>query len=156
MSTHSILQSQYLAALAMLGDAIEKCPETLWDRPADQNRFWQAAYHALFYTHLYLQPSEKDFSPWDKNRPGSHRMETTGEPYSKAEVLEYFEFCQQVVKAQVPALELEAPSGFHWLPFNKLELQLYNIRHIQQHCGELFERLSAAGGIEVHWVGTVS
>ena len=25
---------------------------------------------------------------------------------------------------------------------NKFELQLYNIRHIQQHAGELYERLS--------------
>jgi len=27
-------------------------------------------------------------------------------------------------------------SGFDWLPFDKLELQFYNIRHIMQHTGE--------------------
>ena len=53
----------------------------------------------------------------------------------------------------VDALDLQAESGFDWLPFNKLELQFYNIRHIQQHTGELCERLGTVGDIEVDWVG---
>jgi hypothetical protein len=51
---------------------------------------------------------------------------------------------------------LEAQSGFYWLPFGKLELQFYNVRHIQQHTGELCERLGATGDIEVEWIGTNS
>ena len=51
------------------------------------------------------------------------------------------------------AMDLEAEAGFYWLPFDKLELQIYNIRHIHQHTGELCERLGAQGGIEVGWVG---
>jgi hypothetical protein len=50
-------------------------------------------------------------------------------------------------------LDLEAESGFNWLPFDKLELQIYNIRHIQQHTGELYERLGTSGSIELSWVG---
>ncbi|MEZ4515671.1 MAG: hypothetical protein R3C44_02140 [Chloroflexota bacterium] len=26
-------------------------------------------YHALFYTHLYVYPTEADFVPWEKRRP---------------------------------------------------------------------------------------
>ena len=58
------------------------------------------------------------------------------------------------MEEQVDSLDLEAESGFYWLPFDKLELQIYNIRHIQQHTGELCERLGARGDIEVGWVGT--
>jgi hypothetical protein len=32
-------------------------------------------------------------------------------------------------------------------------LQFYNIRHVQQHTGELCERLGAKGEVEVDWVG---
>ncbi len=39
---------------------------------------------------------------------------------------------------------LDADSGFYWLPFNKFELQLYNIRHIQHHTGQLTDRLRQA------------
>ncbi|MCL4826199.1 MAG: hypothetical protein KJZ95_02460 [Caldilinea sp.] len=44
------------------------------------------------------------------------------------------------------------PSGFYWLPMNKLELQIYNIRHIHAHASELAERLSQRAGIEIDWV----
>jgi hypothetical protein len=152
MDYRQIIRSQYLATLEMLKQAIEKCPDALWDDPADKNRFWHVAYHALFYTHLYLQPTEQDFKPWAKHR-GEHRFPAEGKPYTKAEVLEYLVFCQQQVIELVPQLNLDAESGFYWLPFDKAELQIYTIRHLQQHAGELMERLGSRAGIDVDWVG---
>jgi hypothetical protein len=154
MEYQHIIQSQYLATLAMLKQAIEKCPDALWDDPADKNRFWQVAYHALFYTQLYLQPTEQDFRPWAKHRNGAD-LSQPADPYSKAEVLEYFAFCKQQVAELVPQLKLEADSGFHWLPCDKAELQIYNVRHLQQHVGELMERLGSRAGIDVDWVGMI-
>jgi hypothetical protein len=63
-------------------------------------------------------------------------------------------FVQEQVTKCVPQLSLDDDSGFYWLPFNKLELQIYTIRHIQQHAGELMERLGVLAGIEINWVGT--
>jgi hypothetical protein len=34
-----------------------------------------------------------------------------------------------------------------------LELQIYSIRHIMQHAGELMERLGARTDVEIDWVG---
>jgi hypothetical protein len=68
-------------------------------------------------------------------------------------MLEYLAFCQRQVDERVPQVDLEAASGFDWLPFNKFELQLYTIRHIQQHTGELMERLGTRAGAEIRWVG---
>ena len=149
MDTNKIIQSQYLAALEMLKQVIVKCPAALWNAPGDKDKVWRKAYHTLFYAHLYLQTTEKDFTPWEK-----HHDLDTGEPFTQAEVLEYLAFVQKQVIAQVQALNLEAESGFHWLPFGKLELQLYNIRHIQQHAGELYERLGTRENIELDWVST--
>ena len=154
MNTNEIIKSQYLAALEMLRSAVIQCPDGLWNDPASKNRFWHVVYHALFYTHLYLQPSGQAFVPWSKNRSGSNELDQAGEPYSKNEILEYFEICREQVATQTQSLDLDAPSGFDWLPMNKLELQFYTIRHIQQHAGELSERLGAAVGIGVGWVGT--
>jgi hypothetical protein len=69
-------------------------------------------------------------------------------------VLDYLVFCQQQVVERVPQLDLEASSGFDWLPFGKLELQFYTIRHIQQHTGELMERLGTRANVQLDWVGT--
>ena len=86
-------------------------------------------------------------------RPGSpEEPRKIPSPYTKGEVLEYHELCRAEVEAKVPSLDLEAPSGFYWLPFNKLELQFYNIRHIQHHTGQLADRLRNAANVGVGWV----
>jgi hypothetical protein len=147
----------------MLKEAIIRCPDDLWNDPADKTRFWQIAYHALFYTHLYLQESEQAFTPWVRHRAEyqflgqlpwpPHAPPRLGEPFEKSDVLDYLAFCQGEVVQCLPWLDLDGPSGFDWLPFNKLELQLYTIRHIQQHTGELMERLGTRAGIDSPWVG---
>jgi hypothetical protein len=165
MTTKEIIRSQYQAALEMLAQAIIQCPQRIWADPQDKNQFWHIAYHALFYTHLYLQVSEDEFLPWEKHIKdihslGSHPQSPQDEaanrdPYSKDDLLAYVDFCQQEIDDKVAALNLEAESGFDWIPFNKLELQFYNIRHLQHHTGELCERLGARAGIDVRWVGRV-
>ena len=155
MNLQSIVISQYLASLEMLKETTTHCPEGLWDDPADQAPAWRLAYHGLFYTHLYLQPNGAGFKTWEKHQDDAHRLGGQPcRPYSPAEVLEYLAFCQQQVREVVPVLDLDADqSGFDWLPMGKLELQIYNIRHTQQHTAELMERLGARAGIELPWVG---
>ena len=156
MGAKEAIKSQYHAAFAMLKQAIEKCPESMWDDTEYVNPFWRVAYHTLIYTHFYLSPSESDFTPGDIHKDGMQLLgdeAPAANPYSKGDLLAYLELCLAQVESQVDAMDLEGESGFHWLPFDKLELQLYNIRHIQQHTGELCERLGAHGEIEVAWVG---
>ena len=163
MDYFKIIISQYLAALEMLKQTVTKCPESIWNSPDDQTKFWHIAYHALFYTHLYLQDSEQTFRPWSKHREDyqyigqlpnpPHIPPEIGKPYDKDSVLEYLDFCRNQVVERVPQLNLEAGSGFDWLPFSKLELQFYTIRHIQQHTGELMERLGSRADVKIDWVG---
>jgi hypothetical protein len=166
METKDIVKSQYLAAMAMLKNAITNCPESMWFDTQPKNQFWHIAYHAIFYTHLYISPAESEFKAWDKHRDeyefmGSlpwppHDEPKISEPYTQSEVLEYLDFCLKQVEEVLPAINLEAnESGFHWLPFGKLELQFYNIRHLQLHTGELCERLGTTAGIDVDWVGMI-
>jgi hypothetical protein len=162
METKSVIISQFKAALKMLEQAVERCPDDLWDAPQDKNKTWHIAYHALFYVHLYLQPTGADFKPWPKHREGynsmgalpypPHTKPDTSQAYTRAEVLEYLAFCREAVDEIVPSLDLEGASGFDWLPFGKLELQFYSLRHLMQHTGEICERLGKAG-IDVDWVG---
>lgn len=156
MDLPSVIMSQYLASLEMLKQTISQCPESIWNDPSDKTKFWRIAYHALFYTHFYLQDSEQTFTPWPKHRDRSHRLgeaQRPVEPYDKETVLEYLAFCQQQVVERAPQVNLDAASGFEWLPFDKLELQFYNIRHLQQHTGELMERLGTRANVEIRWVG---
>jgi hypothetical protein len=164
MDIKRIIKSQYHASLDMLKQAILKCPDLLWVSTTSKNHFWRIVFHALFYTHLYLQPTEEDFVPWSKHRDESqflgllpwppHNEPKIGKLYDKQELLEYLDLCHTEVDAKVDMLVLENASGFNWLPFDKAELQFYNIRHLQQHIGELSERLGNQD-IEIDWIGTM-
>jgi hypothetical protein len=156
--------SQYLASLEMLNQAILQCPEELWNYSGDRNQFWHISYHVLFYTHLYAQEKLEKFTAWAEHRPHYEQLgphpETSkgkpqiGEPYTKTEILTYLAFCVQEIKEKIPSLDLESKtSGFSWLHFGKLELQIYNIRHIQHHTAELMERLGERAKIDIDWVG---
>ena len=164
MDIRPIIRSQYHAALDMLAAAIEACPEPVWNRPEDANRTWRVAYHALFYVHFYLQTTEHSFVPWELHRenledlgdwPAAPSQDTvdTNQSLTKAELLAYLALCRRQVDAITPTLNLEDASGFHWLPINKLELQLYSMRHVMQHTGELYERLAKTTRVELPWVG---
>ena len=58
MDTKAAIQSQFLATLEMLKGAIEKCPAEIWADPEPKNKFWHMAFHALFFTHFYLHPTQ--------------------------------------------------------------------------------------------------
>lgn len=161
------LTSQYHAALAMLRECIERCPEDLWYDETPTNAYWQVAYHALFITHLYLQPDEAAFHPWDGHQAEvQHPDGIAGpadpndprpllpEPYTKSQALAYCDWCRARVDDLVAALDLtDAASGFSWYPIPKLEHQLVNLRHLQHHGAQLADRLRADAGLAVRWVG---
>ena len=149
------LKNQYHAALRLLKQAVERCPDGEWTKgdPA----FWQVAYHTAFYTHLYLQPNEAAFRPWEHGREEDHflgglpwpphRKPKLGEPFGRAQVIQYVTMCDEMVDAAVDALDLASRDcGFPWYRMSKVEHQIHNIRHIEHHTIYLSARLRAAGG----------
>ena len=140
------MQSQYLAALKMLKEAIGKCPPKLWNARQDKDKAWAKAYHAVYWAHKYLQPRRRDFVRWM-----GRDMENGGVPISKEELLQYVRFVEQQVVDQMRATDFEAASGFAGFDMNKLEFHINNIRHIQQHTGELYERLGTRAHAKLRW-----
>jgi DinB superfamily len=160
MTIQDVLKSQYHASLAMLREAIDACPAELWTDASYVNQFWQVAYHTLFYTDFYLQPSESAFVPWERHRPKYNFFPSNPEaarsvtPYSIDELRAYCARCDSMIELAVDRLDLTAPeSGFSWYKMSKLEHQFVNLRHIQHHTGQLAERIRQATGRGVGWVG---
>lgn len=148
MNIQSALKSQYHGALAMVKQAIEICPDEVWTGTAYPTTTPWVAYHALFFSHFYLQPNEAAFQRWEKHRAGSE-----ADSYTRAEMLEYWAMCDGMIDEGIDRLNLDAPEcGFPWYDMPKLDHQIMNIRHIQEHAGQLAERLRHAG-VEMDWVG---
>lgn len=160
------LKSQYRAGFTMLSEAVERCPDDIWSSEEHVNAYWQLAYHALYFTHLYLQQTEADFRPWPGHQgrvqhedgiagppePGSD-LPLIPTPYSKQGVLDYVAYLEDRVTGYVDALDLTSPTcGFGWYKATKLEHQIINVRHLHHHLAQLADRLRATTGDGVAWV----
>ncbi len=153
MELKTIISAQYHAGLGMLRAAIEACPEALWYDQTPTNPTWLTAIHTLFYAHYYLGRDDKAFIFWEKWKSGDYRFENKAalSPYTQAEALEYLALIDSQIETWLDSYSLEEPSGFDWIKLNKFGLQLYSLRHIMLHTGELFERIGAAA--ELPWIG---
>lgn len=163
-----VLKSQYHAALAMLRQAISLCDDEIWNRRDDRNACWQIAYHTLYFTHFYLQPTADAFVPWAEHQANvQHEDGQTGpadpqsalplipEPYSREQILRYCDYCDAIVDSAIDAFDpLSSESGFSWYPVSKLEHQIVNLRHIQIGAAHLGERVRATRDLGVRWVGS--
>jgi hypothetical protein len=138
MNVKPILQSQYLAALDMLKQAVVQCPLEAWDDPRDKDKFWFVVYHALKFAHQYLKANDAGYRRWEQ-RPHAD----PGKPFTKEEILEKLAQVEKDVVEQIARMDLEEKTGATGALANQFELQIYNIRHIQHHAGELYQRLSA-------------
>lgn len=169
------IKNQYHASLAMLVHAIELCPHEFWVRSDGANPFWRIAYHALFYTDLYLREDDTSFTPRAFHQTGLQDLDDipatpdlqellelptrppqTGIPFSKAQLLEYAHWCDGMIDGWVDACDLGSPvSGFRWHmpPRSKLEHHVMEIRHLQHHAAQLSGLVHVANGAHVEWVG---
>src|SRR6266850_4523915 len=163
------LAAQYGAALKMLEDAIGQCESKNWPAKVGQHPFWHVSYHVLFCTDMYLSPSISRFRPQRFHREHYNFLEKlpfppftkviADQPYDKETLVTYVNTCRaKVIKALKKETEstLAGPSGFHWIPFPRAQLHLYNLRHIQHHTGALSAFLARTQGRSATWVGTDS
>jgi hypothetical protein len=137
----SIVISQMEATLAMLKQCAAACPSEHWKGKIANDSFRFVAYHALFYTDLYLSMSESAFQLRELHRRGGdERGEAASPGLSKEETLGYVPIVRQklldILGAETEE-SLAGPSGFSWRKTTRAELHVYNIRHAQHHVGQL-------------------
>ena len=149
---------QYGAALDTLNDALNLCPDELWTAAlwpdADDERYgqvWYIAYHTLSWTDLFLGGSYKDFKP-----PLPFiRGVLPDQPYTKADIQAYLMQCREKGKAIIESLTDEKAYQicvFDWMEPTYLELQIYSLRHIQEHAAQLNFFLGQQGITGQDWV----
>jgi hypothetical protein len=161
------IAGQYGAAFKMLANCIETADAIAWNAPVGKVAFWHVAYHVTFTADLYLARDEHEFVPPAFHQPDSNffgtppwvkdRTVAAPQPYGNDVLIPYVRATHEKGRESV-ARETEAtlagPSGFGWLQITRLELHLYNIRHIQHHAGQLAAILRRDGGNGVPWAAS--
>lgn len=162
-----MVERQFSAALDMLRDVLRDCPDglweaQLWDDEPDQwvapgfSRFWYLGYHTLFWLDLYLTGAEEGFmppAPFDLVE--MHAGETLPRTYSRAELLDYLEYCRRRCQETLAALTAEQASRTCRFPWGELpygELLLYTLRHVQEHAAHLAMFLGQQAGHSSRWI----
>jgi hypothetical protein len=163
---NAMLWRQFGAAIDMLGDALRDCPDELWERNlwADQpdqwvaagfSAFWYLGYHTLFWLDLYMTGAEEGFAP-----PAPFDLvemeagEALPRTYTRQELLGYLEHCRRRCQETLGALSSEAAQRlcrFAWGELTFGELQLYNLRHVQEHAAQLSLFLGQQAGKSTNW-----
>lgn len=134
---------QFGAAIDTLNEAIDLCPDPLWTvalwkdpEDAAYGQFWFIAYHTLYWLDLFLTGSREGFVPPAPFIKGK----LPEQPYSKADVLTYLKECRHKARATIESLTDEKAyqiCTFEWMEPTYLELQLYSMRHVQEHAAQL-------------------
>jgi hypothetical protein len=163
---NEMLWRQFGAAIEMFGSALRECPDELWEKllwedQPDQwvapgfSTFWYLGYHTLFWVDLYLTGAEEGFAP-----PAPFDLvemepdEVLPRTYTREELLGYLDYCRQKCQETIGALSEEQAyrlCRFAWgeLPF--AELQLHNLRHVQEHGAQLHLFLGQQTGKSAQW-----
>lgn len=149
---NGMLWRQFEVAINSLGDALRDCPDELWeknlweDQPdqwvaAGFSAFWYLGYHTLFWLDLYLTGAEEGFMP-----PAPFDLvemeagEVLPRTYTREELLGYLAQCHQKCQEKIDTLSTEQAyrlCRFPWGEVTFAELQLYNMRHVQEHAAQL-------------------
>ena len=155
--------NQFHATLAMFGNTIDQCPPDQWHAKIARLTFNQAAFHALFFTDVYLGPDLKSL----REQPFHHEHAAVFADYEELEdrapqagyeksfiqayVLHCKEKAARVINSESPE-DLQRRPGFDWQDFSRAELHVYNLRHLQHHAAHLSLHLRRNTAVDVPWV----
>jgi len=162
-----MLWRQFGAAIDMVRDALRDCPDELWEKPLWQDQpdqwvapgfsaFWYLGYHTLFWLDLYLTGAEEGFTPpapFDLVEMESG--EVLPRTYTRAELLDYLETCRRKCRETLGALSTGQAYRLCRFPWGELpfaELQLYSLRHVQEHGAQLRMFLGQHAGQSTSWL----
>jgi hypothetical protein len=164
---NDMLWRQFGAAIDSFGNALHDCPDALWeaqlwpDQP-DQwvakgfSSFWYLCYHTLFWLDLYLTGAEEGFTPPEPfNLVEMEADEVLPRTYTRQELLGYLEICRRRCHVTIAAISGEQAQrlcSFGWGEVPYAELQLYNLRHVQEHAAQLHLFLGQQAGRSTSWV----
>ena len=151
------LWRQFGAAIDMLENALVACPASLWTErlwhdapppefPPQFAEFWYVTFHTLVWIDLYVSGvPEEEFAPPAPFAQGvlDSTEAVPAQPYTKEELRTYLTSMRRKCYATLAALTDEQARRtveYPWSqgqPISFLELQLYTMRHVQEHAAQM-------------------
>jgi hypothetical protein len=114
-------------------------------------QFWCVAFHTLCWLDIFLAGSEEGLVP-----PSPFSREALPEqPYTKEQLHAYLGHYRSKCQSTITALTDEQAQQrcvFGWMEPSFLELQLYSMRHVQEHAAQLSQVLGHQDVTDFDWI----
>jgi hypothetical protein len=157
--------NQFEAALSTINWCIELTSSKAWGGLVARYPFSQVVFHSLFFADYYLDTDPTAFRKQlfhvaNAELFDDYEQLQDREPlaiYKKDQLMPYVEFCRQKAlmnMATETASSLAATTTLTRYPMSRLELHLYNIRHLQHHAAQLVLRLRLEQDADIPWIGS--
>jgi len=157
-TTKDAVWSQFGAAIDMLENAVNACPDALWGDRSRQPQYWYLVFHTLFWLDLYLSEPFETFAPPAPYTLGE--LDPAGvypeRVYTKHELKAYLVHGRDKCRERIATMtDEQARSPWRLGSFDGtgLELLLYNLRHVQHHSAQLNLILRQTIDSAPRWVG---
>lgn len=171
---NTALWRQMGAAIDVLDNALAACPDDCWTErvwreppppyfPPQFGECWYVAFHTVVWLDLYLAGvPEEEFAPPPAFPRGEVDSNETlpSQPYARETVRAYLANVRERARATLLALtdeQARRPVSYSWSrgqSISYFELQLYSMRHVQEHAAQLGLFLGDRGvpGAVLDWV----
>jgi len=162
MLTHG-LASQLLAALYMLKDCMDRCPEKDWNERHNDYPFSQVVFHALFDCDYNLCDNDEELKEQIFHKENRGSFADYGELeeqipehlYERDFINRYYDYCREKVVAVIEGktnADIVIPNSDVRKNMTKLERYVNTIRHTQHHAAQLGLRLQFITEKEMDWI----
>lgn len=153
-----VLQRHFDPTIEMLRQALEACPDDLWDARDTGAPLWQLAYHVLLGIDYWFRESSEGFAfpPFHTREAMLESGEVPDQALTRAQIEGYLE---QVYARSHALLDRLTPKGLlreaafpggSWTVADRLLVQ---IRHVQHHVGQMNHLLKQKTGAAPGWQG---
>ena len=165
MTWNASIWRQFGAAIDMLDNALQACPDELWQEPLFHERsappefaeFWYVGFHAIFWLDFYISDSAEAFAPPAPFTLSEFEAGLLPERvYTKAELHTYLEYTRNKCRAKLETLTnalVPQKCRPDWPDMSVAELLFYTMRHVQEHAAQLSLFLGQKVGSAPGWVG---
>lgn len=166
------LWKNFAAVIDMLKNIVVICPDEIWEK---EMKIFYMTYHTVIFLDYYLTSPVKDFHPYlpyTIGDPDSLPLESVDDVipnkfYSKGELLTYISTIREKSKRLVRQTPMEKFSE-RWInddeinmhnlcpslviKYSRLEILLYNFRHVQHHVAQLNLLLRQKANLATAWI----
>ena len=147
------ISEQYGAGLKMLEDAIQQCPDDIWQDTTGEKIISHIAYHVLYWVDRYLCRNKDEGGNFKPFLEIKHQKDEKF-IYSKQELLEYLHFDRKRAnkwfnELTIDILTSDSVYDFHGTTI--LSSLIYDLRHIMLHVGALHVRINKFLKVPLDW-----